>query len=296
MTSAESASAIRVMLVGGHESHDGADLLRIAQRVEGGIATSPGRKFHNTVSAALEADETVVAIPMTFGRNPTMVADAAKTLKWLAAKHPGRVVLAPSFGQLDHLTAWLRTAANRATATDPATALLIVAPPSNPFDEAELHRIAYLVATNSALTETGVAIADDETKLAASVERLHRIGAARVVTVPAGFAASLPPSDAEYSGPLMSDAAILRVVRTRIRDAISALEAGHDGIDDGLMADHGHGYAHSHAFEESQADDAREGDRQHGHSHAHGRGHAHPHAHDREHTHTHSEAHTHHHH
>jgi len=284
MTLAHSDRVTRVVLVGGHESNDGADLVRFTDALDGAITASPGRSFHNTVSAALEEGESVIVIPMTFGRNPTMVADTAKTLKWLVAKHPGRIGLADPFGQIDHLTAWLRTAANRAKAKHADAAMLIVAPPSNPFDEAELHRIAYLVATHGALTEVAVAITDEESGLAASIERLRLLGAERVALVPAGFAASLPPADAEYVGPLMSDAAVIRVVRTRTRDAIAALDAGHDGIDDGLEADHGHGYAHSHAFEESQGLS-----HSHAHSHAHGQPHSHAHGH----THEHSDIHAH---
>jgi hypothetical protein len=106
MSSREAARMTGIVLVGGHESNDGADLLRISEQVDGAISASPGRAFHNSVSAALEAGETVVVVPMTFGRNPTMVADTAKTLKWLADKHPGRIALSAPFGQLDHLTAW----------------------------------------------------------------------------------------------------------------------------------------------------------------------------------------------
>lgn len=273
----ESDFTARVILVGGHESADGADLVRFEADVEGAISAKPGRGFHNTVSAALTAGETVVVVPMTFGRNPTMVADAAKTLAWLANTYRGRVALAPPFGQLDHLTAWLRTTANRAKAKDPSTALLIVAPPSNPFDEAELHRLAYLVATHGALGEVGVAIADDEAGLTASLDRLRRLGAERIVTVSAGFTATPPFADTEYAASLMSDAAIIRVIRTRVRDALEALEAleaGQDGISDGLMADHGHGYAHSHAFEEGQGTGHA-----HGHFHAHARSHGHGHVH-----------------
>ena len=102
--------------------------------------------------------------------------------------------------------------------------------------------------------------------------------AVRVVTVPAGFASSLPPAPAEFAGPLMSDAAIVRVVRARVRDALAALDDGYDGVAAGLEADHGHGYAHSHAFEESLGA---------GHSHAHGHSHSHPHPHEHSHAHHH---------
>lgn len=276
----ESHRTARVILVGGHESADGAELVRFEADVGGTISASPGRGFHHAVSAALAAGETVVAVPMTFGRDPTMVADTAKTLAWLATTYRGRVALAAPFGRLDHLTAWLRTAANRAKAKRSATALLIVAPPSNPFDEAELHRLAYLVATHGALSEVGVSIADDEAGLTASLDRLRRLGAERIVTVSAGFAATLPSVTMEYAGPLMSDAAIVRVIRTRVRDALAALEAGHDGIGDGLVADHGHGYAHSHAYAEGQGTGHSHGHR-HGpfHAHAHSQGHRHVHDH-----------------
>lgn len=260
----------RVLLVGGHESAAGADLARFEHPAQRVSATAPGRGFHNSVSVALDVGETVVVVPMTFGRNPTMVADTAKTLKWLSAKHAGRIALAAPFGQIDHLTAWLRTAATRARADGVETALLIVAPHSDPFDEAELHRVAYLVGTHGALNEVSVAIADDGESVAASVSRLRRLGVHRIATVPAGFALTVPEAEADYVGPLMSDAAIERVIRTRVRDALDALAIGHDGIDDGLAADHGHGYAHSHAFEESQG---------HVHPHPHPHGHSHPHSH-----------------
>jgi len=272
----------RVLLVGGHESADGADLARFERPAQRVSAATPGRVFHNSVSSALDAGETVVVVPMTFGRNPTMVSDTAKTLKWLSSRHHGRIALAAPFGQIDHLTAWLRTAAVRARAEDAETALLIVAPHSDPFDEAELHRVAYLVATHGALAEVMVAIADDAESVAASVSRLHRLGVHRIATVPAGFAVTVPEADADYVGPLMSDAAIERVIRTRVRDALAALAAGHDGIDDGLASDHGHGYAHSHAFEESQG-------RVHPHAHPHGPSHTHTHTH----THTHEHEHEH---
>ncbi|WP_019180861.1 hypothetical protein [Microbacterium yannicii] len=266
--------AVRAILVGGHESAYGADLVRFEDEDERFRAAAPGRGLHNVIAASLDSGETVVVVPMTFGRNPTMVADTAKTLKWLAPRHPGRLALAAPFGQPDHLIAWLRTAANRARALDPDMALLVVAPRSNAFDEAELHRIAYLVAAHGALPEVAAVIADDAASIDAATQRLRRIGASRVAAVPAGFAAALPASDAEGLGPLLSDSAVRRVVRDRVRDALAAIEAGEDGMDAGLGADHGHGYAHSHAFEESQG---------HGHSH----GHTHTHADGTTHTHAH---------
>lgn len=274
---------VRRILVGGHESAGGADLVRLEMVVEAAVAAQPGRRFHNTVSAALSAGETVVVVPMTFGRNPTMVADAAKTLKWLGAKHPGRLAMTAPFGTIDHLTAWLRTAANEARKSDPDAALVVVADRSNPFDEAELHRVAYLAATHAALDDVVPVIVDDGHSLVTALKRLALLGIDRTVVVPAGFAAEAPaaladeaPAGATFGGPLMSDSAIARVIRTRVRAALDALAAGHDGVDDGLAADHGHGYAHSHAFEESQG----------GHPHSHG---GHTHAHNGPQTHTHAD-------
>ncbi|KAA9129957.1 cobalamin biosynthesis protein CbiX [Microbacterium caowuchunii] len=272
--------SVRTVLVGGHESADGEDLTRFAGLLDAPAQVSAaGRTLDRAVSDALAAGETVVVVPMTFGRNPTMVADAAKTLRWLAAKNPGRLALTAPFGQPDHLTAWLRTAANRARASDSGDALLIVAPRSNPFDEAELHRLAYLVAANGALPEVHVAIADDAEEVDRAADRVRRVAPGRVVAVPAGFAAHLPGADVEQVAPLMSDAAVIRVIRSRVREALAALAAGDDGIDTGLAADHGHGYAHSHTFEATA-----------GHHHPHGGAAPHMHADGTVHAHGHGEA------
>lgn len=278
------ATPVQIVLVGGHESAGARDLERIAAIIPGARATAVGRSLNNIVEAALADGRQVVVVPMTFGRDPAMVADAAKTLRWLR-RDAGRVALAAPFGQIDHLTAWLRTAANRATSADTPPALLIVAGHSNPFDEAELHRVAYLVGTHGSIGEVAVAIADDADEVSAAADRLRRIGASRIVAVPAGFAATLPGTEVEFAGPLMTDAAIVRVVRTRVRDALAALAAGDDGIDVGLDADHGHGYAHSHAFEE--------GGHAHPHTHRHDHADGTRHSHDHDGLHAHVHDHTH---
>ncbi len=284
------ASVIRTILVGGHESADGADLVRFETVIDGCLVARPGRQFHNQVSEALTAGETVVVVPMTFGRNPTMVADTAKTLRWLGAKHPGRLALSAPFGTIDHLTAWLRNAANAARAQDPETGIVVVARRSNPFDEAELHRVAYLVATHGTADEVFPAIVDDMRGLAPVIDRLHRLGIERAVVVPAGFAAIEGERfgegalvGARFFGPIMSDGAVARTVRTRVTDALTGLAGGHDGIAAGLDADHGHGYAHSHAFDKSAG---------HGHPHPHAHSHADgtTHSHDNEGLHAHVHA------
>ncbi|MET0297140.1 MAG: hypothetical protein ABW024_07035 [Microbacterium sp.] len=283
--------SIRTLLIGGHESADGADLVRLEALIDGARVARPGRQFHNVVSEALGDGATVVVVPMTFGRNPTMVADTAKTLKWLAAKHPGRLALAADFGTIDHLTAWLRKAANAVRAEDPDAGIVVMAPRSNPFDEAELHRVAYLVAAHGAAGEVFPAIVEDGGSVAPVVERLRLLGIERSVVVPAGFAASVDEpfgtgalTGARSGGALMSDGAIARVVRDRVSAAVAALAAGHDGIAAGLDADHGHGYAHSHAFDEGAGASQ--------HSHGGGRAHSHPHPHGA-HTHADGTTHTH---
>jgi len=273
------APHVRVVLVGGHESHAGIDIARFAALIDGARAVTAGRGLETAVQNALDSGERVVVVPMTFGLDPGMVADAAKTLRWLARGRAGDVALAAPFGTPDHLTSWLRTAANRAARTGDAPALLVVAPHSNAFDEAELHRVAYLVGTNGAHIEVAVAIADDPDDVTAAAARLRLLGVDHVVAVPSGFAPAVTAPGVESAGPLMSDASVLRVIRTRQRDALVLADAGDNGIAAGLMADHGHGYAHSHAFEGE------------GHSHTHA--HPHDHADGTRHTHTHSGLHAH---
>lgn len=270
---------VAVLLVGGHESADGEDLARLRGAGLDAAPTAAGRALHDKTARLLDGGRTVVVVPMTFGRDVTMVADAAKTLKWLAANHRGRIALAGSFGTADHLGAWLRTAANRAGAVDPSTVMLVQIPRSNPFDEAEMSRIAYLVGAYGALPEIGVTVGLDAASAARSVDRMHRLGHPSVAIVPGGFAAAplVPRHDgASSAGPLMTDASITRIVRERVAEALADLAAGDDGIESGLLADHGHGYAHSHAFEEG-------GSHSHGHAHQHSHQHGHPHEHVHEH-------------
>ncbi|MFF3039822.1 hypothetical protein, partial [Arthrobacter citreus] len=81
-----------VVLVGGHESGNGADLAFVPDLVPGALITPAGRPLHNLLTRLLARSteagsdpRPVVVLPMTFGRNPTLVADTAKTLRWLGA-------------------------------------------------------------------------------------------------------------------------------------------------------------------------------------------------------------------
>ncbi|SDC14355.1 hypothetical protein SAMN05216410_1265 [Sanguibacter gelidistatuariae] len=274
--SGDPLAAPRIVLVAGHEAGGGADLDDYAAALTGAVVTGAGRQLHNVVTSILGVAGTrVVVVPMTFGRNPTMVADAAKTLRWLAdGDGRGRVALAASFGTLDHLTAWLRKAANETVARSPGAAVVLAARRANPFDDAELHRVAHLVRTHGAGNEVEVSCTNTGAAVAGTLERLRLLGWDEAVIVPAGFARTYDAElsgalgGARFYGPLMSENAVLNVITDRVRAADHDLSHGRDGIAAGLEADHGHGYAHSHAFE---LDAATAG-------HAHPHPHAAPHA------------------
>ncbi len=245
------------ILVGGHE---------------GGDVVAPGRRLQLAVEATLDQHGVAIVVPMTFGRDPAMVADAARTLRPLSTSRPGRIALAAPFGTADHLVALLRGAARAAG----DAGLIVAARASNPFDDADLQRIAHLVRVHGAGLEvmaTAVARDDD---IASTLARLRLLGFPRSVAVPAGFARGLSldlasPAFAGLSqhGALLGDAAVARVVTARVHDALHELAHGRDGIDDGLHADHGHGYAHSHAVGDEHGDRHHAGDHRHDdHRHA----------------------------
>ncbi|MFJ2509170.1 hypothetical protein [Arthrobacter citreus] len=271
-----------VVLVGGHESGNGADLAFVPDLVPGALITPAGRPLHNLLTRLLARSteagsdpRPVVVLPMTFGRNPTLVADTAKTLRWLgaAAGQPAAPLsLADPFGTSDHLTAWLRTAAVEVRRRSPKAAMLVTADAANPFDDADLYRVSHLVRTHGAGIPVETATVGSAGGLLEAVQRLRRLGSVHTVVVPAGFRragtvhSEMVPfgagefSDVEFYGALLSEQAVLRVIRDRVRDALHALRHGRSGVEGGLQADHGHGYAHSHAFEEASG----------GHSHTHG--------------------------
>lgn len=273
-----------MVLVGGHESAQGAELLPLADTAPGLVATAAGRPLHNVLSSLLADDERpVVVVPMTFGRNPTVVADTAKTLKWLEGAGGGRLVLADAFGSIDHLTAWLRAAATVVRGRTPDAAVVIGADAANPFDDAELHRVAHLVRTHGAGNAVEVALLHDDADVAQALHRTRLLGNERAVVVPAGFRRAMPLpwgegafAGAEFYGPLLGEQAMLRIIRERSRHALHELSHGRTGIESGLQADHGHGYAHSHAFDDHGH--GHDHGHDHGHTHGHG-GHSHDHAH-----------------
>jgi hypothetical protein len=246
------ASDVTVLLSCGHESVGGTVLAELTRPAE---VLPVGRALGEAVSAALQRTaRPVCVVPMTLGRDPRLVAESARALRWAGAEsgHPHCVALAAPFATADHLTGWLRAAALRFQhAADEVRGLLIAAPTGGPFDDAELFRIARLVSQYGRHQLIEVAFVGGDPDITAGIERLTRLGADRVGLMSAGFgpicwdtdAATAPVDDA---GPLLGSAMISNVVAARVWAALDGLAQGDDGIATGLHAEHGHGYAHSH--------------------------------------------------
>ncbi|MCX4744966.1 cobalamin biosynthesis protein CbiX [Kitasatospora sp. NBC_01287] len=258
-----------LILVGGHESGAGS---RLRPLLTGDVragevrAVGVGRELAAAVAGALAASERpVCVVPMTLGRDPRLVADTARTLRWLADQdRPGRIALCDPFGDAAHLIGWLRAAAGRTRATEPdETAVLVSAPAAGPFEDAELFRIARLVRQYRTHRWVEVAFEGGDPGIAEGVERCRRLGARQVVVLPAAFGPAPTAPGAEDGGPLLSARAVAGVLRARTAIALDRLRHGEDGIAAGLGAEHGHGFPHSHGHGPG-----------HGHSHSHTRAHA----------------------
>lgn len=262
--------AERVVLVGGHESSQAAGLGRFRDAAADWVTTPAGRSLASTVESALAVGQSVTVVPMTFGRDPVLIAETAKTLRWIRDRQGGQTRLAAPFGSTDHLIAHLRAAVIRLQRVSPGAALVIAAGASDNFNDAELHRVAHLVRAESSAPEVTVALLRvGRDTLPDAADRLRRLGYEHSGVVPAGFHDSmhLPQTDGHsmiWCGPLMRDNAVARIIAERVAGAHHAWAHGHDGIDPALDADHDHGYAHSH---NDVAD--------HDHGHGHGHGHSH---------------------
>ncbi|MEU2021731.1 cobalamin biosynthesis protein CbiX [Streptomyces sp. NPDC016469] len=233
-----------------------------------------GRALFRAVAAHRRRGEPSTVVPMTLGREPGLVADTARTLRAVPAAGPGAVLLAEPFGTAQHLVAWLRAAAGRAPAD---AALLVTAPSGDPFEDAELHRVAALVRRYGRHTLVEVAFDGGDPDPAEGVRRCGLLGAERVALLPASFAEIGPvgaqPVPVADIGPLVQVPALRRVLDERVADAHRRLrEHGDDGITAGLAAADHHGHAHTHSPGEGHG-------HAHGHPHAHGPGDAHRHHH-----------------
>ncbi|MFE7587968.1 sirohydrochlorin chelatase [Kitasatospora sp. NPDC057512] len=288
-----SHAAATVVLAGGHESDGGRDLAALAAREATVHAAAPaGRPLTEAVRSALAAagDGPVCVVPMTLGRDPKLVADTARALRWLAAAEGrGRLALAAPFGAADHLIGWLRAAAG----TAPDGAVLVTAPAAGPFEDAELFRIARLARQYGRHRWVEVAFDGGDPDPAEGAERCRLLGAREVTAVPASFGPALRTAlpGVRDGGPLLRPSAVAGVVAARTAAALHLLGHGEDGILAGLDAEHGHGYAHSHGpGEQSHGHSHGPGEQQHSHGpggphHSHGPHPHHP-------SHTHEPAHT----
>ena len=253
-------AAATLLLVGGHESARGADLA--CWDGIGGTAVPTGAALTEAVTRALtDSDRPVCVVPMTLGRDRSLVAEAARALAWLGDRcGPGRTVLSAPFATQEHLVGWLRAAAAVPAAALPGTAVLVTAPAADPFADAELFRVARLVRQYGRHRWVEVAFAGGDPDLAQGVERCRRLGAEQVLRVSAGLGtpAALPDSPGVVEGgPLLSRAAVEAVLAVRRAEALHRLAHGDNGVAAGLDAEHGHGFAHSHG----------PGDHDHDHTH-----------------------------
>ncbi|WLQ37678.1 cobalamin biosynthesis protein CbiX [Streptomyces castrisilvae] len=257
-----------VIAVCGHEADYGRAL---DGRLGPHVSVVPnGRALFRAVAAHRRRGEDSVVVPMTLGREPGLVADTARTLRALPAGGPGAALLAEPFGTTQHLVAHLRAAAGRVPAS---SALLVTAPSGDPFEDAELYRVAALVRRYGRHDLVEVAFGGGDPDPADGVRRCALLGAERVALLPASFApvdaGGAPPVPAESAGPLMPASALRRVLDERVADARRRwAEHGDDGVATGLVAADHHGHAHTHPPGEGH---------DHGHTHGHTHGHAHDH-------------------
>lgn len=235
-----------------------------------GVHVVPGgRELFRSVSAHLRRGEETAVVPMTLGRDPELVADTARILRAVPGGEQAATVLTEPFGTAQHLVGWLRAAAGRVPAT---SALLVTAPAGDPFEDAELYRIAALVRRYGRHALVEVAFTGGDPDPAEGVRRCGLLGAERVTLLPAGFAAPELPElsgaagpAVDRAGPLVSASALRRVLAERVADARRRRsEQGDDGIAAGLTAAGNHGHSHTHPPGG-------------GHGHEHGSGHHHDH-------------------
>lgn len=251
-------------MAGGHESHAGRDLAPYLAAGLARRAVAPGRELRTAVDEALAASELpVCVVAMTFGRDPRLVADTARALDWAnRSRPPGRLALAEPFGTQEHLIGWLRAAAGRHSAADLSrTALLVTAPAAAPGEDADLFRVARLVAQYARYRWVEVAIDGGEPGIAEVTERCRGLGADDIVVLPASFA-PIPRvgPNARDGGGLLSTGAVAEILTVRADAALRRLATGDDGIGPRLAAGHDHSHDHSHS---------------HSHNHNHDHGHDH---------------------
>lgn len=254
-----------MVAVCGHESDGGRTLRDLLGPQVPSVAG--GRELFQHVRELRGQDERVCVVPMTLGRDPELVADAARTLLALSPEERSGTVLAEPFGTAGHLIGWLRAVAARLPVR---RALLVTAPSGDPFVDADLYRIARLVRQYGRHRTVEVALIGGDPNPTEGVRRCLALGEERVILLPAAWVTpDVPdPEHAEPAGVLLPPSAVTGVLDARVREAWRRRdEHGDDGVSMGLAAAHEHGHNHSHG---SGADP---------HGHAHGHTPQHPHTH-----------------
>lgn len=278
------AADARIVLLAGPEVTD-PDRWRAALP-----ALLPGREAVLADTPADAADAVAeaagrpcVVVPLTTGRFPSTISDAARAVKWVRDESGARACISAPPGDATRTVSALR--ANIGRGVPAGSWALVASAPLDSFADAELFRLARLAATHKA---TPVEVAFDDgggvsPTIAEGLDRCRRLGAGDVTVLRADL--TLAPADGQI--PLWSVPVLATLLALLADAALDALAAGDDGIDAALDADHGHGYAHSHGDEE--------GGHHHGHGHSHSHHHHHGHGHSHHHHH-HGHGHSHHHH
>ncbi|MFD5867591.1 hypothetical protein ACFWGD_03110 [Corynebacterium sp. NPDC060344] len=264
----------RVIVLGGDEVPDPDTWrARLPELLPGREVTWANGPAEAADIVAGSPSRTHVVVPLSTGRHPVTISDAARALRWVRDETGARVCLAAPLGDATKTVSALRANIGRHV---PAGAWALVASVAlDSFADAELFRLARLAATHK---DTPVEVAFDPGHEAAGHcdrvsptigegrERCRALGADDVRVLRADLA--LEPCDGHI--PLWSPPVLSTLLALAADDALAALGHGHDGIDGALDADHGHGYAHSHGDDDH-----------HGHSH----GHSHSHSHESRHAH-----------
>lgn len=212
------------------------------------------------------SDSRTVVIPITSGRNVTLIADTAKVCSWARTCHPqlrGHLALADAPLTATSTVAWLRASLRHHTSHNDLA--VICSRSIDPFADAELFRLARLAWTNGSGADVIVAF-DDAYPSVEQASAPHRERARKIATI----RADIHPGRQGAHKPLLSGTALAVAVTQAASSALHRLgDHDDDGIDAAVLADHDHGYAHGHGDDD---------DHPHGHSHSHGH-HHHSHGH-----------------